>query len=228
MPRKAVYQVKCERKSRFLQMLFGESPRNIKCLILHELNLTNRFLKTADREVDKKRSWCKDMYFGFMPGCTTTDAVFIFRQLSSSVIGKALNKKGFVLPFCTFRENFWPSSKVCYLAGLRKLSVEGRLVNPLSTDPTKWSNTPKQFVGRLPANCLSVFDHFVALALKGLRMDSQCIGMLKVVLRGGRGWHHNAHYVFLCSLYYVGNTRRCSISIRRWRVSQNTMINLSK
>ena len=106
MPRKAVYQVKCERKSRFLQMLFGESPRNIKCLILHELNLTNRFLKTADREVDKKRSLCKDMYFGFMPGCTTTDAVFIFRQLSSSVIGKALNKKGFVLPFCTFRENF--------------------------------------------------------------------------------------------------------------------------
>ena len=154
-------------------MLFGESPRNIKCLILHELNLTNRFLKTADREVDKKRSWCKDMYFGFVPRCTTKDAAFIFRQLSSSVIGKALNiKEGFVLPFCTFRENFWQSSKVCYLAGLRKLSVEGRLVNPLSADPTKWSNTPKQFVGRLPANCLSVFDHFVALALKGLTFIS--------------------------------------------------------
>ena len=45
------------------------------------------------------------MYFGFMPGCTTKDAVFIFRQLSSSVIGKALNiKEGLVLPFCTFRE----------------------------------------------------------------------------------------------------------------------------
>ena len=26
----------------------------------------------------------------------------------------------------------------------------------------------KQFVGKLPTNCLSVFDHFVGLALKGL------------------------------------------------------------
>ena len=26
-----------------------------------------------------------------------------------------------------------------------------------------------QFVGKLPTNCLSVFDHFVGLALKGLR-----------------------------------------------------------
>ena len=31
------------------------------------------------------------------------------------------------------------------------------------------SNTLKQFVGKLPTNCLSVFDHFVVLALKGLK-----------------------------------------------------------
>ena len=30
-------------------------------------------------------------------------------------------------------------------------------VNPLSTNPTKWPNTLKQFVGNLPTNCLSVF-----------------------------------------------------------------------
>ena len=41
-------------------------------------------------------------------------------------------------------------------------------INPLSANPTKWSNTLKQFVGKLPTNCLSVFDHFVGLALKGL------------------------------------------------------------
>ena len=41
--------------------------------------------------------------------------------------------------------------------------------NPLSASPTKWSNTLKQFVGNLATNCLSVFDHFVILALKGLR-----------------------------------------------------------
>ena len=41
------------------------------------------------------------------------------------------------------------------------------LLNPLSANPTKWSNTLKQFVGNSPTNCLSVFDHFVKLALKG-------------------------------------------------------------
>ena len=39
--------------------------------------------------------------------------------------------------------------------------------NPLSTNPLKWSNKLKQFVGNLPKNCLS--DHFVILVLKGLR-----------------------------------------------------------
>ena len=34
-------------------------------------------------------------------------------------------------------------------------------LNPLSVNPTKWSNTFKQFVGNMPTNCLSVFDHFV-------------------------------------------------------------------
>ena len=42
-------------------------------------------------------------------------------------------------------------------------------LNPLSASPTKWPNTLKQFVGKLPKNCLSVFDYFVGLALKGLR-----------------------------------------------------------
>ena len=40
----------------------------------------------------------------------------------------------------------------------------------LSTKPTQWSNTLKQFVGSLPTNCLSVFDHFVGLALKGIKI----------------------------------------------------------
>ena len=42
-------------------------------------------------------------------------------------------------------------------------------LNPLSTNPTKWPNTLKQFVGKLPTNCVSVFDHFVKLARKGLK-----------------------------------------------------------
>ena len=42
------------------------------------------------------------------------------------------------------------------------------IVNPLSANPTKWSNTLKKFFGKLPTNYLSVFDHFAWLALKGL------------------------------------------------------------
>ena len=44
-------------------------------------------------------------------------------------------------------------------------------INPSSANPTKWSNTLKQFVCNLPTNCLSAFDHFVKLALKELRLD---------------------------------------------------------
>ena len=43
-------------------------------------------------------------------------------------------------------------------------------VNPLSANSTKWSNTLKQFVGKLSTNCLSVFDHFVGLARKVLSL----------------------------------------------------------
>ena len=54
-----------------------------------------------------------------------------------------------------------------------------KIINPLSANPTKWSNISKQFVGistqtirrQKPTNCLSVFEHFAGLALKGLRRN---------------------------------------------------------
>ena len=42
------------------------------------------------------------------------------------------------------------------------------IVNLLSADFTKWPKTLKQFIGKLPMNCLSVFGHFVGLALTWL------------------------------------------------------------
>ena len=44
-------------------------------------------------------------------------------------------------------------------------------LNPLSANPEKWPNTLKQIVGNLPTICLSVFDHFMNLALKGLKVS---------------------------------------------------------
>ena len=42
-----------------------------------------------------------------------------------------------------------------------------KILNPFSANPTKWSNT--QTIRRQqPANCFSVFDHFVGLVFKGL------------------------------------------------------------
>ena len=45
-------------------------------------------------------------------------------------------------------------------------------IKPLSAKPTKWLNILKQFVGKLSTNYLSMSDHFVELALKGLRISS--------------------------------------------------------
>ena len=44
-------------------------------------------------------------------------------------------------------------------------------VNPLRVNPTKWSNTLKQFVGKLRTNCLKLFDHFMGLAFKELKIQ---------------------------------------------------------
>ena len=45
--------------------------------------------------------------------------------------------------------------------------------SPFKRQFTKWSNTLKQFVGKLPTNCLSMFDRFVGLALKGLKLQAK-------------------------------------------------------
>ena len=42
----------------------------------------------------------------------------------------------------------------------------------LTQNATKWPNTLEQFIGNLPTNCLSLFDHFVKLALKGLNFSN--------------------------------------------------------
>ena len=41
--------------------------------------------------------------------------------------------------------------------------------NPLSANPTKWSKHTQTIRRQQSMNCLSVFDHFVNLALKGLK-----------------------------------------------------------
>ena len=61
-----------------------------------------------------------------------------------------------------------------------KLMTQKNNFNPLSVNFTKWSSTLKQFVGKFPTNCLSVFDHFVGLALKGLNWWRVCYWTTRV------------------------------------------------
>ena len=48
-------------------------------------------------------------------------------------------------------------------------------INLFSTNPTKWSNTLKQFIWKLLTNCLSVFHLFVGLVLEGLNWENTFI-----------------------------------------------------
>ena len=72
----------------------------------------------------------------------------------------------------------------------------------LSASPTKWSNTLKQFVGKLPTTCLSVFDHFVGLTLKGLTICSyECNPVPWAVLLLVRiSWKHYHNMVSLAHI----------------------------
>ena len=72
----------------------------------------------------------------------------------------------------SFTQIFARNLVFSHLPGLPKGSLPNFTSNiiPLSANPIKWSNTLKHFVSNLPTNCLSVFDHFVKLALKGLSL----------------------------------------------------------
>ena len=53
-------------------------------------------------------------------------------------------------------------------SGRLRVKDRRKVLDPLSAKFKKWSNILKQFVGKLPTNCLIEFDHFVGLSLKGL------------------------------------------------------------
>ena len=77
----------------------------------------------------------------------------------------------------TDAEEFRPTRNASEILGVRINDLAND--NPLSANPTKWSNKLRQFVGNLPTNCLSVFDHFINLALKGIREKDLSISSIK-------------------------------------------------
>ena len=103
------------------------------------------------------------------------------------------------IPSSTFKKN--PFRKVWTA---NSMFIRFICFNPLSANPTNWSDTLKQFSGKLPTNCLSVFDHFVGLALKGLfKKQFLChsIRPVSIKLISWLSWRVS-HYCFVCSFPY--------------------------
>ena len=73
-------------------------------------------------------------------------------------------------------------------------------INPLRANLTKWSNTLKQFVGNLPTNCLSVFDHFLWLPFKTL---SKCQVLIKL-----KGAHVGGDQLEIAKNYFSKRRKR--------------------
>ena len=67
----------------------------------------------------------------------------------------------------------WSLTSLVEPSNLQLEEIYTQNFNLLSADIRKWSNTLKKSVGKFRTNCLSVFDHFVGLALKGLKIDSK-------------------------------------------------------
>ena len=85
---------------------------------------------------------------------------------------EAVNQNN-VLLARNYNVEFQPETNIGYKISNSEASgkrMKNIFFNPLSANFTKWSNIIKQFVGNLPTNCWSVFDHFVKSALKGLNI----------------------------------------------------------
>ena len=75
--------------------------------------------------------------------------------------------------------------KKCFLNYfISHFAGEKQSINPLSASPRKWSNTFK------PTNCLSLFDHFVGLALKGLMTENRDVLRILLNIHDSLSWEN--------------------------------------
>ena len=73
-------------------------------------------------------------------------------------------------PACTLFSDLFNVLLANFKRRLFEWNFNWSTFDPLSANPTKWSNTLKQLVGNLLTDCFSVFDYFVRMALQGLRV----------------------------------------------------------
>ena len=68
---------------------------------------------------------------------------------------------------------------------------------------SKWSNPLKQFVVKFPTNCLIAFDHFVGLALKGLKDKVLISDAQKVLACTSVCFYHREACLESCNCFFT-------------------------
>ena len=100
------------------------------------MKLTDQILKKADRITELIRQLVNidEMQFGFMPGCLTTNTIFILRQLQEKYLRK---KKKLYSIFVNLEKAFDRVPRDVVWWALRKLGVEKWLVKIAPTTLTR-------------------------------------------------------------------------------------------
>ena len=100
-----------------------------------------------------------------------------------------------------------------------------KILNPLSTNLTKWSNT-RTIRRLLLTNCFSVFDHIVGLAFKGNSLSlRKCISSVFTYFPLFKTWtvHFSIPHSISCHFKHWTNAfllqiHKFSFFIRRWLI----------
>ena len=111
--------------------------------------------------------------------------------------------------------------------GLMNIYRNFHIINSLNNNPTKGSNTLKQFVGNLLTNCLNVFDHFVKLALKGLTHKSRVITTKAKSYKSDnkrRSWFYNRLLCTGCAKLSTNKVRYSKKVLYLWRTSVTSRV----
>ena len=129
---------------------------------------------------DKKQKSCvKRIHLVTDDGLSDRNAFYIVKIVFLYPLFKCLYSSFFYFLRKTCHDHFYNGLVKSLYVIVNNFSVR---FNPISANPTQLSNTLKQFVSKMQTNCLSVLDHFVGFAIKGLSIVVKLFSSLMEVL----------------------------------------------
>ena len=113
----------------FIFSVFKGKDEAINRCDYHGLKLTEHVLKVVEKIIEViilDVVNVDDMQFGFMPGCGTTDAIFILRQIEEKYIGKNCN---LYFAFVDLEKVFGRVLRKVLWWALRKVGIPGWILS---------------------------------------------------------------------------------------------------